>query len=205
MPRPYAEHGEAQSKMTFEELIVRNRSYRRYDQAKAVSMETLRDLVDIARRTPSAANRQPLKYVLVADGAGCARLFPHLAWAGALKDWPGPAQGERPAAYVVILCDTEIAKDPGCDHGIAAQSMLVAAVERGLGGCMLGAIDRKGIREDFGIPGRYEILLVVSLGVPAETCVLEEAAPGGDVTYYRDAKSVHHVPKRRLDEVILRL
>ncbi|HUU93274.1 MAG TPA: nitroreductase family protein [Phycisphaerae bacterium] len=191
--------------MTFEELIVRNRSYRRYDQAKAVSMETLRDLVDIARRTPSAANRQPLKYVLVADGAGCARLFPHLAWAGALKDWPGPAQGERPAAYVVILCDTEIAKDPGCDHGIAAQSMLVAAVERGLGGCMLGAIDRKGIREDFGIPGRYEILLVVSLGVPAETCVLENADPGGDVTYYRDAESVHHVPKRRLDEVILRL
>ena len=191
--------------MNVEELIVRNRSYRRYDQAKAVSMETLRDLVDIARRTPSAANRQPLKYVLVADGAGCARLFPHLAWAGALKDWPGPAQGERPAAYVVILCDTEIAKDPGCDHGIAAQSMLVAAVERGLGGCMLGAIDRKGIREDFGIPGRYEILLVVSLGVPAETCVLENADPGGDVTYYRDAESVHHVPKRRLDEVILRL
>jgi len=203
MPRPYAEHGEAQSKMTFEELIVRNRSYRRYDPSQAVSMETLRDLVDIARRTPSAANRQPLKYVLVADAAGCARLFPHLAWAGALKDWPGPAQGERPAAYVVILCDIEIANDPGCDHGIAAQSMLLAAVERGLGGCMLGAINREGIREDFGIPDRYEILLVVSLGVPAETCVLEDAPPDGDVTYYRDAESVHHVPKRPLEEVVL--
>jgi len=191
--------------MTFEELIVRNRSYRRYDPSQAVSMETLRDLVDIARRTPSAANRQPLKYVLVSDAAACVRLFPHLAWAGALKDWPGPAQGERPAAYVVILCDTEIAKDPGCDHGIAAQSMLLAAVERGLGGCMLGAIDRKGIRGDFGIPDRYAILLVVSLGVPAETCVLENAASDGDVTYYRDAESVHHVPKRRLDEVILHL
>jgi nitroreductase len=191
--------------MTFEELIVRNRSYRRYDASQAVSMETLRDLVDIARRTPSAANRQPLKYVLVSDAAARARLFPHLAWAGALKDWPGPAEGERPAAYVIILCDTEIAKDPGCDHGIAAQSMLLAAVERGLGGCMLGAIDRNGIRAGFGIPDRYQILLVVSLGVPAETCLLENADPGGDVTYYRDGQDVHHVPKRPLEEVILRI
>jgi len=191
--------------MTIEELIVRNRSYRRYDESQTVSMETLRDLVDIARRTPSAANRQPLKYVLIGDAEGCVRLFPHLAWAGALKDWPGPAQGERPAAYVIILCDTEIAKDPGCDHGIAAQSLLLAAVERGLGGCMLGAINRDGIRADFGIPDRYAILLVVSLGVPAETCVLERADPGGDVTYYRDAEGVHHVPKRPLEEVVLRL
>jgi len=202
MLRPWVNDTEAPSTMNVEELIVRNRSYRRYDESKAVGIETLRNLVDIARRTPSAANRQPLKYVLIHDPEGCARLFPHLAWAGALKDWPGPAEGERPAAYVIILCDTRIAKDPGCDHGIAAQSMLLAAVERGLGGCMLGAINRKGIREDFGIPERYEVLLVVSLGVPAETCILEEAAPGGDVTYYRDAQSVHHVPKRPLDEVI---
>ena len=191
--------------MNFEELIVKNRSYRRYDQSRAVGIDTLRDLVDIARRTPSAANRQPLKYVLIADSGGCSRLFPHLAWAGALKDWPGPADGERPAAYVIILCDTEIAKDPGCDHGIAAQSMLLAAVERGLGGCMIGSIQREAIRNEFKIPHRYDVLLVVALGLPAETCVLETAAPGGDVTYYRDAESVHHVPKRRLDEVILHL
>lgn len=191
--------------MTFEELIVRNRSYRRFDASKPVSMETLRDLVNVARRTPSAANRQPLKYVLVADAEGCKRLFPHLAWAGALKGWPGPAEGERPVAYIIVLCDTTISEDPGCDHGIACQSMLLAAVERGLGGCMLGAIDRKAIRRDFAIPERYQIHLVVALGVPAETCVLEEAAPGGDVTYYRDAKGVHHVPKRTLDEVIVTL
>ena len=191
--------------MTFEELIVRNRSYRRYDASKRVSMETLRELINVARRTPSAANRQPLKYVLAADAAGCQRLFPHLAWAGALKDWPGPAEGERPVAYIIVLCDTGISEDPGCDHGIACQSMLLAAVERGLGGCMLGAIDRKAIRRDFAIPERYQILLVVALGVPAETCVLEEAARGADVTYYRDAGSVHHVPKRALDEVILSL
>ena len=189
--------------MNFEQLIVRNRSYRRFDSSKPVAPERLRYLVDIARRTPSAANRQPLKYILVGDPGRCAALFPHLRWAGALKGWGGPAERERPAAYVIVLGDTEIAADPGCDHGIACQSLLLAAAEKGLGGCMLGAIDRDAIRKTFSIPDRYNILLVVALGVPAETCVLEDAKPGGDVTYYRDAASVHHVPKRPLAEVIL--
>jgi nitroreductase len=191
--------------MNFEELIVRNRSYRRFDSAKPVATEMLRYLVDIARRTPSAANRQPLKYILVGDRGRCAVLFPHLRWAGALKGWGGPAEGERPAAYIIVLDDTEISADPGCDHGIACQSLLLAAAEKGLGGCMLGAIDRDAIRKTFSIPERYAVLLVVALGVPAETCVLEDAKPGGSVTYYRDAQSVHHVPKRPLAEVILDL
>ena len=191
--------------MDFEELIIRNRSYRRFKQVSRADRETLRHLVDIARRTPSGGNRQPLKYVLVDEAAACARLFSHLKWAGALKGWGGPAEGERPTAYVIVLGDTEVAKDPGCDHGIACQSMLLAAAERGLGGCMLGAIDRDAIAKDFAIPERYTILLVVALGVPSETCVLEDAKSGGDVTYYRDAASVHHVPKRPLDEIILEL
>jgi len=191
--------------MDLEGLIVRNRSYRRFDQSKPVERETLRCLVNIARRTPSAANRQTLKYILLNHADTCARLFPHLAWAGALKDWPGPADGERPTAYIIVLNDRKVAKDPGCDHGIACQSLLLAAVERGLGGCMLGAIDRKAIRKEFGIPDRFDILLVVALGVPAETCVLEELKPGGGIDYYRDADDVHHVPKRPLDEVIVDL
>jgi len=129
-------------------------------------------------------------------------LFPHLRWAAALKGWGGPAPEERPTAYIIVLCDKQVAPDAGCDHGIACQSMLLAAAERGLGGCMLGAIDRDAIAKTFAIPERFEILLVVALGVPAETCVLEDARPGGDVTYYRDAQGVHHVPKRPLDEII---
>ncbi|MCX5676236.1 MAG: nitroreductase family protein, partial [Planctomycetota bacterium] len=112
--------------MNFEELIVRSRSYRRFDASRRIDAATLRYLVDIARRTPSAANRQPLKYILISDAAGCARLFPHLKGAGALKGWGGPAEGERPTAYVIVLSDTQISTDPGCDHGIACQSMLLA-------------------------------------------------------------------------------
>jgi len=191
--------------MNFEALIIRNRSYRRFVSSMPVAPEMLRYLVDIARRTPSAANRQPLKYILVGDPRRCAALFPHLRWAGALKGWRGPAERERPAAYVIVLGDTQISADPGCDHGIACQSLLLAAAEKGLGGCMLGAIDRDAIRKTFAVPERYAILLVVALGVPAEKCVLEDAKPGGSVTYYRDASSVHHVPKRPLDEIILDL
>lgn len=191
--------------MTLERLILRNRSYRRFDASRPIEMDTLRYLVDMARQTPSASNRQPLKYILIADAAGCARLFPHLKWAAALKDWAGPAENERPTAYIIVVQDKSLSTTVGCDHGVACQTLLLAAVERGLGGCMLGAVDRDGIRTAFKIPDPFEILLVVALGIPAETCLLEDAKPGADVSYYRDSRGVHHVPKRSLDEVILKL
>ena len=189
----------------FESLVIRNRSFRRFDQTKRIPRQTLVDLVDLARRTPSAGNRQPLKYAVLHTPADCARLFPHLRWAGALKGWGGPAEGERPVAYVLILCDTRILKEPGCDQGIAAQTLLLSAAAQGLGGCMLGAIDRARIRAEFNVPEDFDLSLVVALGVPAEKCVLEDAPVGGDVTYYRDEQSVHHVPKRPLAEVLVEL
>lgn len=186
------------------DLIRQNRSYRRFYQDMPVSLETLRELVDLARLSASAGNRQPLKYILSCSPETNARIFPHTRWAGYLKDWGGPAEGERPAAYVVILGDTEISKDFGCDHGIAAQSIMLGAVERGLGGCMIGALDRDGLRQALAIPERYEILLVLALGKPRETVVIEDVGPDGDIKYYRDAEGVHHVPKRPLDDLILR-
>lgn len=186
-----------------EELIKGNRSYRRFHQDFPVSLETLQGLVNLARLSASAANLQPLKYLLSCDPKKNADTFSCLAWAGYLKDWPGPAEGERPAAYIVILGDTEISKNFGCDHGIAAQSILLGAREQGLGGCMLGSIRRDRLRELLHIPESLEILLVIALGRPRETVVLEEVAPGGDIKYWRDAAGVHHVPKRRLEELIL--
>ena len=121
----------------------------------------------------------------------------------ALRDWSGPAEGQRPAAYIVILGDTEITMQFTVDPGIAAQSMLLAAVERGLGGCMVGSIDREGLRADFHIPDRFAIALVIALGVPDETIVLETTASPDRTDYWRDADGVHHVPKRPLDELLV--
>lgn len=185
------------------ELIKGNRSYRRFHQEVPVSLETLKDLVDLARLSASAANLQPLKYLISEEPSSNADIFSCLAWAGYLKDWPGPSEGERPAAYIVVLGDTEISKNFGCDHGIAAQSILLGARAQELGGCMLGSIQRDRLRQLFKIPENLEILLVIALGRPKETVVLEEVAPDGSIKYWRDAAGGHHVPKRRLKDIIL--
>ena len=185
------------------DLILNNRSYRRFHEDVAIDVETLRQLVDLGRLSASGSNMQPLKYVLSCEPERNAQIFPTLAWAGYLSDWTGPAVGERPSAYIIILCDTEIRKDPGCDHGIAAQSILLGAAEKGLGGCMIGSIKRDELRDAFEIPKQYEISLAIALGKPKETVVLEDLKPNGDIKYYRDDEDVHHVPKRSLDEIIV--
>jgi len=186
------------------DIVVKNRSYRRFFQDVAIDHGTLVELVDLARLSASGANRQPLKYVLSSDAETNARIFPALAWAGYLTDWPGPAEGERPSAYIVILGDTGIAQSFGIDHGIAAQSILLGAAERGYGGCMIASIRKDALHEALGIPPRYEILLVLALGKPKELVVVEPVGPDGDIKYWRDTTQVHHVPKRALVDIILR-
>jgi nitroreductase len=185
------------------DLITRNRSYRRFFQETAIEYDTLRELVDLARLSPSAANLQPLKYILSCEPKKNARIFPNLTWAGYLKDWAGPAQGERPSAYIIIVADREIVFSVDCDHGIAAQSILLGATEKGLGGCMLGAVNREGLREVLDVPSRYEILLVLALGKPKEEVVIEPLKDSSDIKYWRDKDRTHHVPKRPLDEIII--
>jgi len=190
--------------MDVKELVLQNRSYRRFDESFMVPRETLVELVGLARCTASAANLQPLKYILSADPETNTRIFECLAWAAYLKDWPGPSSGERPSAYIVMLVDQDITENWWCDDGIAAQTMLLGAVERGLGGCMLGAINKEKLRRELKIPERLKIRLVLALGKPAEKCVLDDVEPGGSIRYWRDTNDVHHVPKRKLEELILK-
>ncbi|HEX2964969.1 MAG TPA: nitroreductase family protein [Syntrophorhabdaceae bacterium] len=186
------------------ELILRNRSYRRFCSDRPVTTEQLEELVDLARLSPSAANLQPLKFLLSNTLGKNELIFSCLAWAAYLKDWPGPDQSERPAAYILILGDKEIAKEFWCNHGIAAQSILLGAVEVGLGGCILAAMQREKLRRLLTIPARYEILLAIALGEPKERVVLVDAVDG-EIKYWRDAAQTHYVPKRPLSEIILDL
>lgn len=185
------------------DLVLKNRSYRRFDQGIRVEVDTLRELVDLARLSASARNAQPLKYVLSSDPERNAAIFECVSWARDLKDWAGPGDGERPAAYIVVLGDTRISSTFGCDHGIAAQSIMLGATEKGLGGCMMASVDREKLRGALGIPSVYEILLVLALGKPVEDVVIDDAEPDADVTYWRDSGGTHHVPKRRLNDVIV--
>ena len=185
------------------DLIISNRSCRRFDEGFAIERRTLEELVDLARLSASAANLQPLKYLLSCDPEKNATIFRHLAWAAYLKSWGGPVPGERPSAYIVILGDTAINHNFGCDHGIAAQSILLGAREKGLAGCMIGLITREELRKVLAIPAPYEILLVLALGKPREQAVIDEVGPNGDIKYWRDSAGVHHVPKRSLKELIV--
>jgi nitroreductase len=185
------------------DLVTKNRSYRRFHQEEPIKRETLRELVDLARLSASTANKQPLKYILSNEPEKNALIFSCLRWAGYIKDWRGPAEGERPSAYIIILADNEISTSLLCDHGIAAQNILLGAVEKGLGGCILAAVQRTKLRKLLEIAERYEILLVLALGKPKEKVVLETVGDDGDIKYWRDKKQVHHVPKRKLDDIIV--
>ncbi len=189
--------------MNFHDLIEKTRTYRRFDCNHEFTADTLASLVDLARLSASGANRLPLKYILVTDPVQRETLYPCLAWAGYLTTWEGPGNGERPTAYIVILGDKEISESFGVDHGIAAQSIMLGATEAGLGGCIIASVKKERLRAAFDIPKQYEVLLVLALGKPVEEVVIETIR-NNDVKYWRDDNSVHHVPKRTLDEIILR-
>lgn len=188
----------------FRELVRESRSRRRFDENVRMSEEQLRELVDLARLCPSTGNRQVHKFKLVTEREDCAKVFAQLGWAAALKDWPGPSEGERPAAYILILCDQTLAKELPMDDGIMAQTMLLGATAMGFGGCMFGSVKREALAEALGIDStRYHIAHVLALGKPIEQVVITDVGPEGNTNYYRDAAGVHYVPKRSLAELIV--
>ncbi len=186
-----------------DKLIKKNRSYRRFNQRKTVSIDILKKLINYARLSPSSANIQPLKYYLSNTEPKNEFIFSTLSWAGYLKDWPGPADGEKPTAYIIILGDTTIKKSFSIDPGICAQSIMLGAVEEGLGGCMIGSIKKDVLKNNLSIPEQYEILLVLALGEPAEEIIIDKIEEKQSIKYWRDNDSIHHVPKRKLNDIIM--
>ena len=189
--------------MNFIDLVAQTRTCRRFRQSASVSPLVVRGLVDLGRLAACAGNLQPLKYVLSTSPATNAAIFPHLRWAAYFRDWAGPEEGERPAAYIVVCRDNTISDTPGSDHGFATQNILLGATDCGLGACPIGSIDRDSLRRVLNVPEYCEILLVVALGYPAETVQLEKVFSDRSIRYWRDPAGVHHVPKRSLEEIIL--
>jgi len=187
-------------------LIKQTRTVRRYKENKRIKTKQLRQLVDLARLGGSARNGQPLKYMLVKQKKLRERIFNHIKWAGYLKDWPGPAKGERPAAYIVCLLDRKRCKgserEAYIDLGIATQNLLLGAAEKGIYGCRIASFSRDTGKILY-IEERYKVMLVLALGYPAEKIVLEKVTENGDIRYWRDENGVHHVPKRSLEDILL--
>ncbi|MCK5542867.1 MAG: nitroreductase family protein [Desulfobacterales bacterium] len=189
--------------MSFFELVKNNRSCRRFDYSVKVDQKMLAELVDLARMSASAGNMQPLKYVLSADEQKNKEIFSCLKWAAYLTDWKGPEPLERPTGYIVILGDKTIATNFWCDHGIAAQTILLGARDIGFAGCIFAAINHPKLKNVLKLDDNFEILLVIAVGKPVEEVKIEKVKADGDIKYFRDKNLVHHVPKRGLDDVIL--
>lgn len=188
------------------ELVVKNRSYRGYDESYKVTEDVLKDFVDTARLTGSAANLQPLKYKLVADAENVAKLNGITRWGKMLKDIELPHKGMFPTAYIVVCVDTNIVKNAdsaNTDIGIVAQTMLLSAVEKGLGGCMIGNYEKAKATEALGLPEHLVPQLIIAIGKPAEEIKLVDVDETGSTKYYRDENDVHYVPKRKLEDVII--
>ena len=186
------------------DLVAKNRSYRRFYQSVEITEQQLYEWVDLARLSASGRNAQPIKYILSCNSEKNDKIFSTLAWAAFLTDWDGPVEGERPAAYLIQLLDTGIANQFFCDDGIAAQSILLGAVESGFGGCIFRSINKPKLMQLLEIPDQFQIINVIALGKPKEVVVIDEMQ-NGNFKYWREENGVHHVPKRNLDDLILKL
>ena len=184
------------------ELVAKNRSYRRFFEDVTISSEQIRGWIDLARLGASGRNAQSLKYKVILSEEKREKVFETLAWAGYLKDWSGPAKGERPSAYVIMFNDEKIGENFFSDDGIAAQNLLLGAVEDGFGGCIIRAFKNKELSSIVSTEDGYKIIQVIALGKPKEEVVIEEMK-NDDIKYWRDEKGVHHVPKRRLDDIVI--
>ena len=188
-----------------EQLIEKNRSYRKFHEAEEVKMATLKELVNLARLSSSGMNMQSLRYMLVTNKEDREKIYPNLKWAVFLKDWKGPEEGQRPSAFILLLKDKSKPNSAvvQIDMGIACQSILLGAVEKGLGGCIMGAFDKSRLSEEFNIRGNLELQLVLAIGKPEQTIVLDEINKDADTKYWCDRAGKHHVPKIRLQDVIV--
>ncbi len=192
--------------MSLKDLVRSNRSYRGYDHSVKMTREQLSELVELARLCPSSVNMQPLKFRLVWEEEEAARLQRETRWARGLPDMVLPHPGKEPTAFIVICQDDEVNDSLNRfmkDVGIVAQTMLLGAVEMGLGGCMIGNFTAGSVRETLGLSEHMHPLLIVALGKPDEEIILTGIGADGSTNYYRDAQDRHYVPKRDLKDLIL--
>lgn len=185
----------------FSELVKATRSYRNFDPEYRLTGEQLSSLVELCRYTPSTANRQSIKFAYANGEEACQKVFELLGWAGYLEDKP-PYNGNVPAAYILVCFDTSICPELEIDAGICAQTIVLGAMDMGIGACMLGNFNKTKMAELFNLPEHIKPRLVIALGRPKETVEIVDMKDG-DIKYYRDGYEKNLVPKRSLEEITL--
>ncbi len=188
------------------DLVKANRSYRGFDETRKITKSELVNLIELARLCPSAVNAQPLKYYIAYEKELVDKVQKTTKWAMALPKLTLPYEGMRPTAFIVICQDLSIDSSLQKfqkDVGIVAQTILLGAVEMGLGGCMIGNFSAHELKSSIGLKEDMQPLLVVAIGKPNEAIVIVDTEKGESTKYYRDENDVHYVPKRKLEDILL--
>lgn len=189
--------------MDFQRLVSEARSCRRFVQAKRVTQEDTDRLMACASQVPCARNAQVLRYIVVRSPEKCAEVFSHTHWAGALKEWGGPVEGERPTAYIAVLCPKDCISLVYMDVGIASQTIQLEAHTLGIGCCMHASFNKKACATLLRVPENMQIALLLALGAAKEERRLAPMPADGNFNYWRDKDEVHFVPKRTPAELVL--
>lgn len=184
------------------ELLLSNRSIRRFDATRCIDREVLEQLVQLVRYCASGRNLQPLRYKIVYSPQECAALFPALAWAGYYKDWDGPSPDQRPVAYLVQCLDTDLTENPMCDEGLQLEAITLGASALGIHGCIIKAFNAQTVKEVLQLPDNMKPCYILALGYPAEVARIVDIVDG-DYKYFRNQADEQCVPKRPLSELII--
>lgn len=189
--------------MNIYEAILARRTIRKFKQEE-IDISILKKLVNAARLAPSGGNIQPLEYFIVSDPKLKDKIFPTLQWAGYIKPYGNPREGEKPAAYIVILVNKDLAVDSNYkyDIGASAENITLTALQECIGCCWIGSFNKKRLTQILNIPDNYVVDLVIAIGYPAEEPVVEEITPGASIKYYKDSSGTLHVPKRKVEDII---
>ena len=186
----------------FLDLVKATRSFRNFDSNCRLSDEIMQELIELCRYTPSTANSQSIKFAYACSESACEKVFPLLGWAGYIKENKPPYDGNVPAGYILVCYDTDISPEIEIDAGICAQTIVLGAMDKGIGACMIGSFDKQKMSELFKLPANIKPRLMIALGKPKETVEIVDIKDG-DVKYYRDGKEKHFVPKRTVSELTL--
>lgn len=189
----------------FRDLLISNRSYRKFDEQHQIEQQTLFDLIELTRYCASGRNLQPLRYRIVNKDKEKDSIFPLLKWAGYYKDWDGPQDGERPAAYLIQCLDTSLTTNCLCDDGLQLEAITLGASSLGIHGVIIKSFNVMELAERLSLPDNLKPLYVVALGYPSETVMLKDTdgSHEADIRYFHDEKGRHIVPKRPLSELII--
>ena len=185
---------------SLDQLLRANRSYRGYDPAYKVSKSVLEKLVAVNTLLPSAKNQQALRFKLVTEETGADIVLDNIKLGGMLPELHLPFAGTEPKAFIIICSTAPESKMLHVDVGIAAQSMLLKAVELGYNGLIIGAYNAKKIEEAFALP--YPPVLILAIGEGNEKIELKEISADESHAYYRE-NGTHIVPKVKWEELII--